>query len=258
MKYHRKYCSCRDLGCVLDCRYRRPSESRGAVVSYQQCSLPLAGVLYSFPGQHNPLIVGRGGKLVGMALTWADSATAFVQQASVLLRLGLRCLWSCERLRCPLSSTTDGDTLPEPPLPFCSIFDSLPVRQLCPVTEATVFCTVLEESPCSATDTRTKFILSPQNREVKSKLRRPPYHCIDFNCCLGAEHVQQDFILAFECSIFCICLLPICLSFLSVFFLPFSAQVLLHRDTWLSDIVSDHTSLRVRLRHVLCRFYRVS
>ena len=39
---------------------------------------------------------------------------------------------------------------------------------------------------------------------------------------------------------------------------PLSAQVLLHRDAWLSDIVSDHTSLRVWLRHVLCRFYRVS
>lgn len=37
-----------------------------------------------------------------------------------------------------------------------------------------------------------------------------------------------------------------------------SAQVLLRRDARLSHIVSDHTGLCFRLRHVLCRFHRVS
>lgn len=43
----------------------------------------------------------------------------------------------------------------------------------------------------------------------------------------------------------------------SPFFSVF-VQVLLHRDHGLPDHMSDHTSLRVWLRHVLCRFHRVS
>lgn len=133
---------------------------------------------------------------------------------------------------------------------------------LCPVSEATVFCTVLEESPCSAADMRRKemdFIFSPQNSEPKGALGCPVLkalcHCVD-------EKIEKrkDFIavLAFRAQRFCI-FAPCNNSFLSFLFsLPFPAQVLLHRDAQLSDIVSDHTGVRVRLRHVLCRFYRVS
>ena len=129
-------------------------------------------VLLSFSEQHSPLIVGGRRDGSSLALTRADcwgssvfscttgggAALCSVSCWKVLLSSSFsRWRWHIIGASSALLSN------PRPPL-------------LCPVSEATVFCTVLEESPCSAADTRRKemdFIFSPQNSEPESAFRLP-------------------------------------------------------------------------------------
>ena len=162
------------LGLQIQCALR---------IKRSRCvSVWLGVLLLSFSEQHSPLIVGGQRDASSLASTQADSCCNsfffFFFFFSCTTGVGAAlCSGSCWKvLLSSLFSRWRWRIIGASPALLSNPRPPRSSPLLCPVSEATVFCTVLEESPCSAADMRRKemdFIFSSPNSEPQKCMRLP-------------------------------------------------------------------------------------